>query len=135
MGCAALGICTFFWSSAYVLGSGCVLGLGTVVLGCDLLSLCHFMFLSVCPGCFSAITDVCADYLTSFYNRGNTDYVFKHALPVFEGLFPKPHDTTIQHLLFTLTLWHSLAKLYMHTNSTVAQKTVSMFPDLNIIAL
>ena len=26
----------------------------------------HSVFLSVCPGGFSAITDVCADYLTGF---------------------------------------------------------------------
>ena len=68
MECFALGICTFFWSSAYVLASGCVLGLGTIILGRDSSLLYHSMFLSVCPGGFSAITDVCADYLTRFYN-------------------------------------------------------------------
>ena len=47
MGCARLGVCVLFWSSPYVLASGCVPELGTVVLGCDSLFLCHSVFLSV----------------------------------------------------------------------------------------
>ena len=54
-------------------------------------------------------------FLLVLHHGGNTDYVFKCALPIFEGLFL--HDTTIQHLLFTLASWHSLAKIRMHTDT------------------
>ncbi|KZV98671.1 hypothetical protein EXIGLDRAFT_606761 [Exidia glandulosa HHB12029] len=43
------------------------------------------------------------------------------AMPCFEGLFPEPYDSEIQSLLFTLARWHSLAKLRMHTDSTLQQ--------------
>ena len=69
MGCVVLGICTYFWSSACVFISGCVLGLDTNVLECILLFLYCSMLVSVCLGGFSAITDVFADYLTGFHNR------------------------------------------------------------------
>ncbi|KAK2459296.1 hypothetical protein APHAL10511_008685 [Amanita phalloides] len=41
------------------------------------------------------------------------------ALPVFEGLLPYEFDTVIQDLLFKLCTWHALAKLHLHTESTV----------------
>ncbi|TEB23585.1 hypothetical protein FA13DRAFT_1571092, partial [Coprinellus micaceus] len=37
----------------------------------------------------------------------------------FEGLFPPGHDDRVQDLLFTLALWHALAKLRMHTDSSL----------------
>jgi hypothetical protein len=40
-------------------------------------------------------------------------------MPAFEGLFPEPHESIVQHLLFTMALWHALAKLRMHTDSTL----------------
>jgi hypothetical protein len=43
----------------------------------------------------------------------------KCAMPAFEGLFPEPHESIIQHLLFTMASWHALAKLRMHTDSTL----------------
>ncbi|KZV84874.1 hypothetical protein EXIGLDRAFT_623736 [Exidia glandulosa HHB12029] len=43
------------------------------------------------------------------------------AAPCFEGLFPDPWDDEIQLLLFTLARWHKLAKLRLHTESTLLQ--------------
>lgn len=42
------------------------------------------------------------------------------AMPVFDGLFPEPHNKPIQDLLFTMSHWHALAKLRMHTDETLA---------------
>lgn len=41
------------------------------------------------------------------------------AIPVFEGLLPKKHDDIVQDLLFELATWHGLAKLRLHTESTI----------------
>lgn len=41
------------------------------------------------------------------------------ALPAFEGLLPDPHNQLICELIFELCTWHSLAKLRLHTESTV----------------
>ena len=48
----------------------------------------------------------------------NTD-TCQCAIPCFEGLLPEPHDSNIRMLLFTLAYWHSLAKLRMHTDSSL----------------
>jgi Tfp pilus assembly protein PilP len=40
-------------------------------------------------------------------------------MPCFSGLFSR-HDDEIQELLFVLAEWHFLAKLRMHTDSTLA---------------
>jgi hypothetical protein len=40
-------------------------------------------------------------------------------MPVFEGLFPHPHNVLVQELLYNLTIWHSLAKLRMHIDPTL----------------
>lgn len=41
------------------------------------------------------------------------------AIPVFDGLF-KPHNNAIvMDLLFELATWHALAKLRLHTESTI----------------
>ncbi|KIJ68186.1 hypothetical protein HYDPIDRAFT_124385 [Hydnomerulius pinastri MD-312] len=41
------------------------------------------------------------------------------ALPVFEGLFPPEHDRIISAMLFRFAEWHALAKLRLHTESTL----------------
>lgn len=46
-------------------------------------------------------------------------------MPVFEGLFPPAVDASIQNLLFALADWHSLAKLRMATDGTIAQLRVA----------
>jgi hypothetical protein len=41
-------------------------------------------------------------------------------MPVFEGLFPEGHDELVQSLLYRFALWHTLAKLRMHSKSTLS---------------
>ncbi|KAJ8691002.1 hypothetical protein PTI98_010618 [Pleurotus ostreatus] len=41
------------------------------------------------------------------------------SIPAFEGLLPAPHDKVVIDLLFTLSTWHALAKLRLHTDSTL----------------
>jgi hypothetical protein len=41
------------------------------------------------------------------------------SIPTFEGLLPKKHDRIVRNLLFELATWHGLAKLRLHTDSTV----------------
>lgn len=41
------------------------------------------------------------------------------ALPVFEGILPKPHDNNVLNLLFALGSWHAYAKLRLHTETTL----------------
>lgn len=45
--------------------------------------------------------------------------LYKCAIPVFEGLLPKKHDEIVRKLLFELSTWHGLAKLRLHTESTI----------------
>jgi hypothetical protein len=40
-------------------------------------------------------------------------------MPVFEGLFPDDHDTIIQTLLYRFAQWHALAKLRLHSETTL----------------
>lgn len=42
------------------------------------------------------------------------------AIPVFEGLFPPDHDAIVQTLLYRFAQWHALAKLRMHTETTLS---------------
>jgi hypothetical protein len=41
------------------------------------------------------------------------------AIPVFEGLLPSPYNESLLDLLFELATWHGLAKLRMHTDTTL----------------
>ncbi|KAF9565461.1 hypothetical protein CPC08DRAFT_629877, partial [Agrocybe pediades] len=42
------------------------------------------------------------------------------SIPVFEGILPTPrHNVFISELLFVLCTWHALAKLRLHTASTL----------------
>ena len=41
------------------------------------------------------------------------------ALPVFEGILPRPHNKLVQDLIFMLCMWHTLAKLQLHTSTTL----------------
>jgi hypothetical protein len=40
-------------------------------------------------------------------------------MPCIDGLLPEPHNTTVLSMLFILDTWHSLAKLRMHTDSSL----------------
>jgi hypothetical protein len=44
---------------------------------------------------------------------------FECAIPVFEGLLPSPYNELLLDLLFELATWHGLAKLRMHTDTTL----------------
>ncbi|KAF9541101.1 hypothetical protein CPC08DRAFT_730863 [Agrocybe pediades] len=45
--------------------------------------------------------------------------ILQCSLPVFDGLFPPKHDHIIVKLLFELCTWHGLAKLRLHTETTL----------------
>ncbi|KAG2133212.1 uncharacterized protein EDB93DRAFT_1254984 [Suillus bovinus] len=45
--------------------------------------------------------------------------ILQCAIPVFEGLFPPSHDAAIQSLLYSFAQWHTLAKLRVHSDSTL----------------
>ena len=40
-------------------------------------------------------------------------------MPCIDGLLPEPHNSTVLSMLFILGTWHSLAKLRMHTDSSL----------------
>ncbi|KAG2744922.1 hypothetical protein P692DRAFT_20877483 [Suillus brevipes Sb2] len=46
--------------------------------------------------------------------------ILQCAMPVFEGLFPADHDVIVQSLLYRFAHWHALAKLRVHTESTLS---------------
>jgi hypothetical protein len=41
------------------------------------------------------------------------------SIPVFEDLLDEPHNKQLMKLLYRTAEWHALAKLRMHTNSTL----------------
>ncbi|KII90776.1 hypothetical protein PLICRDRAFT_697259 [Plicaturopsis crispa FD-325 SS-3] len=45
--------------------------------------------------------------------------ILQCCIPCFEGLLPAPHDESVADLLYLATYWHSLAKLRMHTDSSL----------------
>ena len=45
---------------------------------------------------------------------------FQCTIPVFDGLLPEPHNRRVLELLFVMAHWHSLAKLRLHTDITLA---------------
>jgi len=64
--------------------------------------------------------------LLLFESRGLTDK-YQCAIPVFDGLFHEPHNTSILSLLFTRAHWNGLAKLRMHTD-----RTLSLWDDITV---
>jgi len=57
--------------------------------------------------------------------------ILQCCIPCFEGLLPSPHNETILHLLYILNYWHSLAKLRMHTDTTIRifRQTTTLLGD------
>ena len=49
----------------------------------------------------------------------SSNYTLQCAIPVFDELLPSPHNEIVLNLLFELATWHALAKLRMHTDSSV----------------
>lgn len=60
-------------------------------------------------------------YCTAFVSHLETSQC---AIPVFEGLLPSPHNEQVITLLFRLAEWHALAKLRMHTDTTLSRMEV-----------
>ena len=52
-------------------------------------------------------------------NSNLTNLETQCAIPVFDGLLSEPHNTRVLKVLFDLAHWHGLAKLRMHTDSTL----------------
>lgn len=50
---------------------------------------------------------------------GISDPSDQRPILVFEGLLPKPFDGMLQWLLYRTAEWHALAKLRIHTDSTL----------------
>ncbi|KAG2060731.1 hypothetical protein BDR06DRAFT_1054389 [Suillus hirtellus] len=46
--------------------------------------------------------------------------ILQCAMPVFEGLFLEGHDELVQSLLYRFALWHTLAKLRIHSDTTLS---------------
>lgn len=42
------------------------------------------------------------------------------AIPVFDGLLDEPYNSIVLDMLFLLASWHALAKLRMHTDTTLS---------------
>lgn len=40
-------------------------------------------------------------------------------LPCIEGLLPEPHNSSVIELLFVFATWHALAKLHIHTETSL----------------
>ncbi|KAF7976211.1 hypothetical protein HWV62_7218 [Athelia sp. TMB] len=51
----------------------------------------------------------------------NYEDLLQCAIPAFDGLLPEPHNKIVLTLLFRLGEWHALAKLRMHTDTTLTQ--------------
>ncbi|KAJ3568500.1 hypothetical protein NP233_g5674 [Leucocoprinus birnbaumii] len=53
------------------------------------------------------------------------------SIPVFDQLLPEPHNSMVLDLLFTLGTWHALAKLRLHSETTLRllQDTTAQLGD------
>ncbi|TDL15717.1 hypothetical protein BD410DRAFT_732279, partial [Rickenella mellea] len=49
----------------------------------------------------------------------NFEDILQCVIPAVDGLLPDPHNGAVMKLLFTLAHWHGLAKLRMHTDSSL----------------
>ena len=52
-------------------------------------------------------------------NLNLTNLGIQCAIPIFGGLLPEPHNTSVLKVLFDLAHWDGLAKLRMHMDSTL----------------
>jgi hypothetical protein len=91
---------------------------------------------------FEDILQVCF-CLIRLFSAWLADGFFQCAIPVFEGLFPDSHDMIVQSLLYRFAQWHALAKLRIHTESslgfledtfTVLSKQLRKFRDFTCAA-
>jgi hypothetical protein len=68
---------------------------------------------------FEDLLQVCSNVLLSSISQCNI-FECQCAMPCFEGLFPQSCEKTILDLLFMLATWHVLAKLRLHTTSSLS---------------
>ncbi|KAF9044315.1 hypothetical protein BJ165DRAFT_1347384, partial [Panaeolus papilionaceus] len=52
-------------------------------------------------------------------------------IPVFWGLLPEPHNRNLSELLYTASKWHALAKLRMHTETSL-QRLDTLTTDFGV---
>lgn len=52
--------------------------------------------------------------------------VLQTAIPVFDGLFPEPFNTSVSALLYHACTCHALSKLRMHTDGTIEHLRISL---------
>ena len=58
---------------------------------------------------------------------------FQCAIPVFDGLLPRKYDKIVQKLLFEMATWHGLAKLRLHTDTTLTNLETSSTRLCNLL--
>ena len=66
---------------------------------------------------FEDILQVRTLYCMLYLPTTNMDY--QCSIPAFEGLLPEPFNGKLLRLLYKAAEWHALAKLQMHTDSTL----------------
>ncbi|KAF8189074.1 hypothetical protein BJ912DRAFT_851013, partial [Pholiota molesta] len=67
---------------------------------------------------YEDLLQVCRLHLISCLTFDRLDY--QCAIPVFEDLLPSEHNNIVHDLIFELATWHGLAKLRLHTESTLS---------------
>lgn len=51
--------------------------------------------------------------------HANTSDRLQCAIPVFDGLLEEPYNSEVLDLLYTMAEWHTLAKLQLHTSTSI----------------
>ena len=69
---------------------------------------------------FEDMLQVCATPFLAFAYRMPYNSDYQCSIPAFEGLFPPDHDDIIRILLFRLCEWHVFAKLWLHSDESLA---------------
>ena len=68
---------------------------------------------------YEDMLDVSTRSILLAYNGYTHDFCSQCSISPFEGLFPGKHNDIVLSLLFTMCTWHCLAKLRMHTDSSL----------------
>lgn len=61
----------------------------------------------------------CFRYERALIIGSDADYKIQCIIPCIEGLLPEPHNTSVIELLFIFATWHALAKLHVHTDTSL----------------
>lgn len=68
---------------------------------------------------------MCSRYVTLLLSWPESELFSQCAMPVVEGLLSEPMNTIVLNLLWACAVWHALAKLRLHTESTLSALEVS----------